>query len=297
MASSDYQFGSSGLRQSQQGTSATISKDSSEEGIPTSLLQKLTEEDVVVIEEEHTEYLVQVDSTVSNNREATSGDGISEVVKSTTAENGRPKLSDGPRSKSKYSSFRMARAREQNNTCHEHRSWFRECLDSINQFRYQCGIFVNHTYVQFFVIALIAVNAIMLGLATFDFVKDDPRVSHAFDTTDSVFLVVFTVELAFQFIFHGVHLFLDGWLVFDFVIITCSWSFASVQVVRSFRIFRALRLVTRIRILKNLISGELCCSLFITVLDRVTFYAHNSISSYYHLQPCLVSYPVWRLLD
>ena len=43
------------------------------------------------------------------------------------------------------------------------------------------------------------------------------------------------------------------WMVGAFL-----WAFASVQVVRSFRIFRALRLVTRIRILKNLISGEWC---------------------------------------
>ncbi|KAG7363774.1 ion transport protein [Nitzschia inconspicua] len=132
-------------------------------------------------------------------------------------------------------------------------SCWQEFLDSINQFRYRCGMFVNNGYVQFLIIVLIGVNAIMMGLATFDFIKLDPKLNGAFETTDYTFLIVFTVELGLQFIYHGLYLLLDGWLVFDLIIIVTSWSFSSVQIIRAFRIFRALRLVTRIKILKNLI--------------------------------------------
>jgi len=76
---------------------------------------------------------------------------------------------------------------------------------------------------------------------------------YAFETTDKVFLIIFTVELGLQFIYHGFQLLLNGWLVFDLIIILTSWSFSSVQIIRAFRIFRALRLVTRIKIMKNLI--------------------------------------------
>ena len=137
------------------------------------------------------------------------------------------------------------------------RDWFREVLDSINQFRFNCGMLVNNGHVQFFIVILICINAIMMGIGTFDFVKDNPKVDNAFETVDLIFLIIFTIELGLQFIYHGWRLILDGWLVFDLIIIVTSWSFSSVQIIRAFRIFRALRLVTRIKIMKNLILGEL----------------------------------------
>jgi hypothetical protein len=128
-------------------------------------------------------------------------------------------------------------------------------MEKIHHFRNLSGKIVNDTWVQMLIILLIAVNAVMMGIATFPFVKDDPDVNRAFELTDKVFLIVFTVELAMQLIYHGFRLFLDGWLVFDFVIIVASWSFAKVQIIRAFRIFRALRLITRVKVLKNLLSA------------------------------------------
>jgi hypothetical protein len=158
---------------------------------------------------------------------------------------------------SSSSSFRDTEfTMEQMNTSYGHQSWLRECYDSLNRFRYNCGMFVNNSYIQTFIILLISVNAIMMGLATFNFIKNNPQLNQAFETTDFVFLVIFTVELGFQFVYHGFRLLLDGWLVFDLIIIVTSWSFATVQIIRAFRIFRALRLVTRIKIMKNLILGK-----------------------------------------
>ena len=45
---------------------------------------------------------------------------------------------------------------------------------------------------------------------------------------------------------------------FDLVIITLSWGFSQVQIIRAFRIFRAFRLITRIKVLKNLVLGRSC---------------------------------------
>ena len=111
-------------------------------------------------------------------------------------------------------------------------SWHWASLDDIRRLRLWAGQVVNHSYVQLGVVVLIAVNAIMMGIATFPFVKDDPVVSNAFDVTDTAILVVFTIELALQFLFHGWRLLLDGWLVFDLVIVVMSWSFDSVQIIR-----------------------------------------------------------------
>jgi hypothetical protein len=137
------------------------------------------------------------------------------------------------------------------------RDWFRECLDCVNQFRFNCGMLVNNGHVQFFIILLICINGIMMGIGTFAFVKENERTEKIFDYVDQTFLCIFTAELGFQFIYHGWRLILDGWLCFDLIIIVTSWSFSSVQIIRAFRIFRALRLVTRIKIMKNLILGKL----------------------------------------
>lgn len=129
----------------------------------------------------------------------------------------------------------------------------RQTMDIVNQVRYRCGAIVNNENVQFFIVILIAINAIMMGVGTFDFVTENPEVESAFETTDKVFLIIFTVELCMQFIFHGWRLLLDGWLVFDLIVIAMSWSFQQVQIIRAFRIFRALRLITRIEVMKNLV--------------------------------------------
>lgn len=121
------------------------------------------------------------------------------------------------------------------------------------RFRQRCGDLVNHEWVQLGIILLIIINAIMMGIATFPIVRDNPDTDHAFQVVDKVFLIIFTVELALQLIYRSWRLFLDGWLVFDFFIVIFSWSFESLQIIRAFRIFRALRLITRIKVLRDLV--------------------------------------------
>lgn len=127
------------------------------------------------------------------------------------------------------------------------------CLLWVTAFRDFCGYVVNDERVQLLIVIMIVLNAIMMGIATFDFIENNTRANIAFDTADNVFLIIFTIELILQFIYHGLHLFLDGWLLFDFLIVVLSWSLQSVQIVRAFRIFRAFRLITRLNVLKNLV--------------------------------------------
>jgi hypothetical protein len=114
---------------------------------------------------------------------------------------------------------------------------------------------VEHPTVQVVIISLIVVNAIILGVGTFDFVTEDETTSRVFDAIDETFLTIFTVELGLQLLYRGLSLFQDGWLVFDFVIIVASWSLESLQIIRAFRVFRAFRLITRIGHLRELIAA------------------------------------------
>ena len=126
---------------------------------------------------------------------------------------------------------------------------------NFKRFRRLSGRIVNDFRVQIFIILLIVVNAVMIGIGTFDFVSEDPQLDAKFQTVDRAFLIIFTIELVMQFIYRGLSLFTDGWLVFDLIIIVASWAFETVQIIRAFRVFRAFRLVTRIDTLRNLVNS------------------------------------------
>uniref|UniRef100_A0A6U1XI95 Ion transport domain-containing protein n=1 Tax=Trieres chinensis TaxID=1514140 RepID=A0A6U1XI95_TRICV len=126
-------------------------------------------------------------------------------------------------------------------------------IGSISKMRLTCGKIVNDERSQTFIVILIIINSIMMGIGTFDFITGNEALDGAFQKTDKAFLIVFTIELVMQIIYRGWTLLLDGWLDFDLVIILLSWSFEQVQIIRAFRIFRALRLITRVETLRNLV--------------------------------------------
>jgi Ion transport protein len=82
------------------------------------------------------------------------------------------------------------------------------------------------------IITFIIVNAVLMGIETFDFVTDNVVTDRVFNSIDNAFLSVFTVELILQLIYRGLSLFLDGWLLFDFVIVLTSWSMENLQIIR-----------------------------------------------------------------
>eukprot|EP00536_Pseudo-nitzschia_multiseries_P012211 jgi/Psemu1/207919/e_gw1.452.16.1 len=132
-------------------------------------------------------------------------------------------------------------------------------MAKILKLRQECGRVVNNPYVQLTMIAFITINAIMMGIATYPKIKCDDKLSKAFDHADTIFLIIFSIELIMQMIYHGYRLFYDMWLVFDLVIISLSWALirvnSGIQVFRAFRIVRAFRLITRIKVMRDLISA------------------------------------------
>jgi len=128
-------------------------------------------------------------------------------------------------------------------------------MEVINFFRSICGAIVENTLFQYIILLMIVVNSLMMALGTYTWVTENEKIDDWFSQADNVFLITFTVELCLQFVYRGLGLFLDGWLVFDFTTIVLSWTFQKFQVIRAFRVFRALRLITRIKVLKNLVMA------------------------------------------
>jgi len=131
-------------------------------------------------------------------------------------------------------------------------------------------------FIDPFIVLLIFINSIMIGIGTLDFVEKDPSVNAAFDIIDKVFLIIFTAEVTLasvhylrldQLEFDGYKLPIMGplspqerrarnvnrsWLMFDLTVIIFSWAFSKGSIVRAFRVLRALRLVSKVKSLKNL---------------------------------------------
>ena len=126
-----------------------------------------------------------------------------------------------------------------------------------------CGSIVNDMRFQIIIVLLIIINALFMGIATYDFVEDNPKAKKAFQTVDLVFLVIFTIESTLQLGYHGYQLFYDGWLTFDFLVVILSWSLSGAQIFRAIRVFRAFRLVARLGVLKDLVNA------IVAVLPRI----------------------------
>jgi len=142
-------------------------------------------------------------------------------------------------------------------------------------FHQKVGDFIQNRYFQIFIMILIIINALTMGLATYPLVRFNPHAQYIFDQIDLVFLIIFTIELGLHFIYYGIYLFCDGWLVFDFAIVMSSWFIGTLKIIRSFRIFRSLRLVSRIHALRVLIDAlrQVLPQLFvIALLLCINFY-------------------------
>jgi len=132
---------------------------------------------------------------------------------------------------------------------------------ALGKLRKTAGIIVNNNWVQLLIIFMIVINCLMMGIGTYGFVTDNPKLSAQWELIDSIFLVAFTIELLIQFTYKGLAMFFDGWLLFDFFVIVLSWmsdlldTSGKLQILRAFRIFRAFRLIVRVKTMKDLVTA------------------------------------------
>lgn len=132
-------------------------------------------------------------------------------------------------------------------------STVRTTMDNIQKGRRYIGKIVNNEYVQVTIILLIIINAVMMGISTYPFIKDNKPKAEFYGAVDKAFLWIFTVEVSMQLTYLCLLFFTDKWLVFDFVIVLISHFAEKIQVIRAFRIFRMFRLITRVKPLRDLI--------------------------------------------
>ncbi|WP_294258754.1 ion transporter [Propionivibrio sp.] len=111
--------------------------------------------------------------------------------------------------------------------------------------------------VQRSLIALILVNAVILGLETSSTVMASwgPWLIG----TDKAILAVFVVEIALRLVAHRLSFFRDPWSVFDFAVVAVALIPAAgpLAVLRALRVLRVLRLITLVPSMKRVVGGLL----------------------------------------
>ncbi|MEZ5327223.1 MAG: ion transporter [Verrucomicrobiales bacterium] len=111
--------------------------------------------------------------------------------------------------------------------------------------------------VQHFVVAVILLNAAILGLET------DPGIMEIFGTAlqliDKLCLLVFIAELIAKLLAYRLHFWKNGWNIFDFAVVAIAvvpgagpWA-----VLRSMRVLRVLRLLTVVPQLRQVVAAFL----------------------------------------
>ena len=117
------------------------------------------------------------------------------------------------------------------------------------------GRFVESDKIQKVIIGLVVINAIILGLETV------PSIFGPYGdilvALDTVILAVFVVEILAKLLYRRHRFFLDGWNLFDFVIVGIALVPASggLSVLRALRILRAFRLISAIPAMRRVVGA------------------------------------------
>ena len=114
---------------------------------------------------------------------------------------------------------------------------------------------IENKYFVTFITSVIIINAVTLGLETNKNIKTEYGVY--LSLIDKIALTIFTVELLVKIAVYKLRFFRDGWNVFDFIIVVVSLIPASgpFSVLRAFRIFRTLRLLSIVPSMKRIIQA------------------------------------------
>jgi voltage-gated sodium channel len=119
-----------------------------------------------------------------------------------------------------------------------------------------CRRVVESSWFDPLMLGVIAVNAITLGLETYDSI--DASIGRELHVANEVILGIFVIELLVRMAAHAQHpggFFRSGWNVFDFIVIAASFvpgvreNATLLRLVRLLRIARAVRLLPDLRVL------------------------------------------------
>jgi voltage-gated sodium channel len=116
---------------------------------------------------------------------------------------------------------------------------------------------VEAQWFQSFIIAVIAINAIGLGLETIP--SANAQIGPLLGMIDNIALVIFALEIATKLIAYRLGYFRDPWNIFDFTIVAIALlpMGGGLSVMRALRILRAARIISVVPRMRRVVEGLL----------------------------------------
>jgi voltage-gated sodium channel len=127
----------------------------------------------------------------------------------------------------------------------------------VPHWRQRLGSWVESTAVERFVVAVILINAVVLGMET------SPALMDAFGGLligiDAACLAIFVLEISLKLVAFGWRFFRSPWNVFDFIVVGVALvpAGAGFEVLRTLRVLRVLRLISALPQLRKVVSALL----------------------------------------
>ena len=117
--------------------------------------------------------------------------------------------------------------------------------------------FIEHSRVQGLIIALILINAALLGLETWPLAMQ--AAGSLILAVDRISLAIFVVEIVIRIYVHRSAFWRDPWSLFDFAVVAIALIPASGQfaVLRALRVLRVLRLMTMVPSMRRVVGALL----------------------------------------
>lgn len=130
-------------------------------------------------------------------------------------------------------------------------------LNATQPWRQRLAEWIESPRSQFLIMALIIVNAVILGLETAPSVMQ--HWGGLLSRLDQLILGIFVIEISLRFIAHGWRLLRDPWGLFDTLVIVIALIPASgpLAVLRALRVLRVLRLISIVPSMKIVVQSLL----------------------------------------
>jgi len=163
---------------------------------------------------------------------------------------------------------------------------------TIRTFRTTLADWLNAPSVRYTILAIILVNAVILGMETSPTVMTN--YGDLLHTVDNICLAIFVTEIALKLFANGLAFFRDPWNLFDFCVIGISLAPASegLSVLRALRILRVLRALSFAPRLRRTIEGFIAAlpgMSSVIILMAIIFYIGAVIST----KLFAADFPLW----
>lgn len=146
-----------------------------------------------------------------------------------------------------------------------------------------CKRIADSSIFQGFILGVIVLNAITLGIQTYDL---SSGLAGTLTTLDDAFLAIFVMELAIRIAAFGSRpqdFFKDGWNLFDFVVVTAAFipgirqNATLLRIVRLLRVVRVVTVLPDLRILVRALVRSIPPILSLAVLTLMLMYVYGMV--------------------